>query len=71
MGRATFALLGVDGTEVSRPDLTAWVGDMRALRTSSSVQGESAWVMFSRTYSGTTREAVVFRVDGDTGALRR
>lgn len=63
---ATFLLLDVDGTELSRLSFPDWSGTFSALTASSSVQGERAWLMVAREIDPV--EYVVVRVDGNTGA---
>lgn len=63
----TFTLIDADGTELTRPfPSNDWSGAFAPLASSSSVQGERAWLMALRTFSDASTELVVLRVDANT-----
>jgi hypothetical protein len=65
---AVALLVDVDGTELSRLSFLDWSGTFDLLQNQSSVQGERAWIMTLRALPDGSREFVVVRVDGETGA---
>lgn len=65
-GEEAFTLRDIDGFDLGGPVFDGWDGRFVALETSSTVQGEAAWMIVRRAFSGGGGEFLVLRVDGDT-----